>query len=100
MEEVPLLIELQKKYAKEAVILGVSVDTSVERLDSVVKEKGITYPILADGKGFDGPIPTAYHIQGTPDLFVLDRAGKIFARLSSAKTLEATLQEALAKPTR
>jgi peroxiredoxin len=100
MEEVPLLIELHKKYAKEAVILGVSVDASVERVDSVVKEKGITYPILADGKGFDGPIPTAYHIQGTPDLFVLDRAGKIFAKLTSAKPLEATLQEAIAKPAR
>ena len=96
MEEVPLLIELHKKYPKEAVILGISVDTNVSRVDSVMKEKGMTYPILADGKGFDGPILTAYHIQGTPDLFVLDRAGRIFARLSSAKQLEATLQEALA----
>jgi peroxiredoxin len=96
MEEVPLLIELHKKYAKEAVILGISVDTNVSRVDSVMKEKGMTYPILADGKGFDGPISTAYHIQGTPDLFVVDRAGRIFARLSSAKQLEATLQEALA----
>jgi len=96
MEEVPLLIELHKKYAQEAVILGISVDTNVSRVDSVMKEKGMTYPILADGKGFDGPISTAYHIQGTPDLFVVDRAGRIFARLSSAKQLEATLQEALA----
>ena len=55
----------------------------------------MTWPILADGKGFDGPIPTAYRIQGTPDLFVLDRDGRIFARLGSAKPLEEKLKDAL-----
>lgn len=98
MEEVPLLKELHGKYAKDVAIVGISVDTSVEPVDLVVKEKGINYPILADGKGFDGPNPTAYHVQGTPDLFILDRAGRIFAKLLSAKTLEATLLEALAAP--
>ena len=95
MEEVPLLKELHSNYSKDVVILGVSVDTNVAQVDSVVKDKGITWPVLADGKGFDGPNPTAYHIQGTPDLFVLDRAGRIFARMSSAKQLEAKLQEVL-----
>ena len=75
MEEVPLLKALHEKYQKDVVILGISVDTSVEPVDLVVKDKGMTWPILADGKGFDGPIPTAYHIQGTPELYVLDRAG-------------------------
>ena len=57
----------------------------------------MTWPILADGKGFDGAIPKAYHIQGTPDLFILDREGKIFARTFSAKEIEASLQQALAR---
>jgi hypothetical protein len=95
MEEVPLLRELHTRYAYEAIIVGVSVDISLERVDRVVKEKAITWPILADGNGFDGPIPKTYHIQGTPELFVLDRDGKIFARLGSAKQLEAKLKEAL-----
>lgn len=95
MEEVPLLKELHSKYAKDVAIIGISVDTSIEPVDLVVKDKGINYPILADGKGFDGPNPTAYHVQGTPDLFILDRAGRIFAKLLSAKSLEATLLEAL-----
>ena len=97
MEEVPLLKELHAKYGKDVAVVGISVDTSVEPVDKVVKAKGMTWPILADGKGFDGPNPTAYHIQGTPELYVLDRNGRIFARLSSARELEATLQEALAK---
>ena len=97
MEEVPLLKELSQKYEKDVAIVGISIDTSVGQVDLVVKDKGITWPILADGKGFDGPNPTAYHVQGTPDLFVLDRAGRIVAKLSSAKPLEATLLEAFTR---
>ena len=95
MEEVPLLKELDKKYANQAAIIGISVDVSVERVDRTLKEKDITYPILADGKGFEGPMPTAYHVQGTPEIFVIDREGKIFARLGSATQLEDKLKEAL-----
>ena len=98
MEEVPLLIELHTRYGDRATVIGVSVDTNLQRVDTVIKEKAMTYSILADGKGFDGPIATAYHIQGTPEVFVLDRQGKIFARLGSATQLEAKLKEALDTP--
>ncbi len=97
MEEVPLLNGLHAKYSNDATIVGVSIDSSLERVDRVVKEKGMTWSILADGESFDGPIPKAYHIQGTPEIFVVDRAGNIFARLGSAKQLEATLKDALAQ---
>jgi peroxiredoxin len=95
MEEVPLLKALHTKYSADAVILGISVDISLDRVDRTMKAKGMTWPQLADGKGFDGAAAKAYHIQGTPDVFILDRAGRIFARLGSAKPLEARLQEAL-----
>jgi len=95
MEEVPLLKELHTKYAKQAAIIGISVDVSVERVDRTLKDKKITYPILADGKGFEGPMATAYHVQGTPELYIIDREGKIFARLGSATQLEDKLKEAL-----
>jgi peroxiredoxin len=77
MEEVPLLTQLSGKFAGTVQIVGISTDDSVERVDRVVKEKGMTWPIVSDGRGFDGPIPTAYHVQGTPDLFALDGDGRI-----------------------
>jgi len=98
MEEVPLLKTLHDKYSKDAVILGVSIDESVKRADRTIKDRGMTWPQFADGKGFEGPIPTAYHIQGTPELFVLDRDGRIFARTGSATQVEALLKNALARP--
>ena len=97
MEEVPLLKALHAKYSKEAALIGISVDLNVARTDRTIKERGMTWPILAEGKGFDGSIPKTYHIQGTPELYVLDRAGKIFARLESANQLEASLLDALAQ---
>src|SRR5215211_3442068 len=97
MEEVPLLKALYSKYSKEATILGISVDVSVDRADRAIKSKAMTWPQLVDGKGFEGPAARAYHIQGTPELYVLDREGRIFAHLGSAKQIEARLQEALAR---
>ena len=91
MEEVPLLKQLQTKYAKRATIVGISTDVSVSRVDAVIREKGMTWPILADGKGFEGPIATAYRIQGTPDVFVIDREGKIVKRLGTATEIDGVL---------
>ena len=98
MEEVPLLKDLSTRYARDVVIVGVSIDENVEQTDKTIKEKGMTWPILADGKGFEGPIPTSYRVLGTPDVWVLDREGRIFKYLSSAKTLEATLKALLPQP--
>ena len=97
MEEVPLLKTLHTKYSKDAVILGISVDVSLDRVDRTIKEKGMAWPQLADGKGFEGAIPMAYRIQGTPELYVLDRAGRIFAKTGSAKQVEALIKDALAQ---
>ena len=95
MEEVPLLKALQSKYQGRAVIIGISIDADLKRTDRTIKEKGMTYPVLADGKGFEGPIPTAYHVQGTPDVYVIDREGRIAAYLGSAKPLEDALKKVL-----
>jgi peroxiredoxin len=92
MEEVPLLKKLQAKHAKAMTLIGVAVDEDMARVDRTIKAKGMTWPVVADPKGFEGPIPDAYHVQGTPDIFVIDAQGRIAKRLSSATDIEATLQ--------
>jgi len=89
---------LNAKYAKDVVFVGVSVDTNLDRLDTFVKEKAIPWAQLADGKAFDGPIPKLYRPNGTPTLFILDRSGKIAAKLESAEKIEESLQPVLAQP--
>jgi peroxiredoxin len=94
MEEVPLVQQLQAKFAGTVTILGISTDTSIPRVDRTIKERRMTWPILADGKGFEGAIPTAYHVQGTPDVFVIDSEGRIFKHLGSATEIESTIAAA------
>ena len=96
--EVPLLKQLNAKYGKGVVFVGISVDTNLDRLDKFIKEKGISWAQLADGKAFDGPIPRLYRPNGTPTLYVVDGAGKIAARLDSAEKIEENLQPVLAQP--
>jgi hypothetical protein len=92
MEEVPLLARLQEKYSRTATIVGISIDTDMDLVDRTVTDKKMTWPILGDERGFDAPIPTAYHVQGTPDIFVLDAEGRIFKYMTTAKDIEAALQ--------
>lgn len=96
MEEVPLLKALHAKYsARGAVIVGISIDNSVARAERTIREKSMTWPQIANEKGFDGDIPLKYGVNGTPTIFVLDRAGRIVARPASAKRLEESLLVAL-----
>ena len=64
----------------------------------MVQRKAIPWPQLAEGRGAAGELPKAYRVEGTPSFYVLDRAGRIFARLNSANELESQLKEALATP--
>ena len=89
---------MQTKYANDAVFVGIGLDTNISRLDKMVKTKAIPWAQLVDGKAFDGPIAKAYRVDGTPVLYVLDRAGRIVAKLGSAEKVEENLQSVLAHP--
>jgi len=53
----------------------------------------VPWPQICDGQADAGAIPKLYNVKGTPDLYVVDRAGNIAARLSSAKQLDRYLAE-------
>jgi hypothetical protein len=86
---------LTAKYGSGLVIVGISVDSNLDRLDRFIKEKAISWAQLGDGKDFEGPIPKLYRLTGTPTLYVLDRAGKIAAQINSAEKIEETIQPLL-----
>ena len=64
-----------------------------------MKGNRLPWPQVVDRLGFDGPIAKAYRVNGTPMLYVLDREGRIVAKLGSAEQVEAKLQQALAGAT-
>jgi peroxiredoxin len=92
--EVPLLKELYAKYRDGGVeMIGISLDDEPEKVKPFITEKGMSWPQLCDGKTDEGAIPKLYNVTGAPDVFVIDRAGNIAARLSNAQQLDRHLAE-------
>lgn len=95
--EVPLLKQLYLKYQERGLqIIGISLDDESAKVERFIAEKGVFWPQICDGKADAGAIPKLYNVNGTPDLYVIDRAGNIAARLSSAKQLDRQLAEVTA----
>ena len=97
MAEVPLLKQLYWKYQDRGLnIIGVSLDENKADVEKFVAQKSVFWPEICDGKADAGEIAKLYNVQGTPDLFVIDRAGNIAVRVESAKLLDAQLTEVAA----
>ena len=95
-EEIPSLVELQKKYGGQGlVVVGVSLDEHrLPKVRRFIEEMGINYPIVLGNvmmmQDFGG--------SGVPTTFVIDRSGKIVAKHSgftSKETFEKELMPLL-----
>jgi predicted methyltransferase len=65
-------------------------------VEHFIAQKGVFWQQICDGKADAGAVPKLYNVTGTPDLYVIDRAGNIAARLDSAKQLDRQLAEVTA----
>lgn len=82
MAVVPKNIEFIAKYKERGVeLIGVhDAKSGWDKIDQVIAEKGITYPVLLDAtKGDQGEMTAAYGLQFWPTYFVIDREGIIRA---------------------
>jgi thiol-disulfide isomerase/thioredoxin len=74
--EIPALVELQKQYANDLVVLGMSVDDPVEKLKPFAAQYKINYPILV-GLGREDVQDAYGPLYGIPMTFFISRDGKI-----------------------
>ncbi len=75
--------------------LGLQVNGLLTKMRDVVKEKKTTFPILLDDRRFARDV---LQISGTPTTFVIDREGRIRARLvGGAKDIDAVVADVLRK---
>src|SRR5437763_2316701 len=75
MAAVPHNSEMMEKYGdKGLVIIGVCVSNGVEKMAQTVNDKGMKYPVAAD---VDAKTENAYHVDGYPDYYLIDRSGKL-----------------------
>jgi thiol-disulfide isomerase/thioredoxin len=85
--EIPWLVELQKAYRDDLVVLGVSIDDTAEQLKPYAATKKMNYPVLVgldrqDVQDAFGPL------FGIPVSVFIDRNGTIVRRHSGIATKE------------
>lgn len=74
--EIPALIELQKEYANDVVVLGMSVDDPVEKLKPFAEKYKINYPVLV-GLGREEVQDAFGPLYGIPVTVFIGRDGKM-----------------------
>jgi peroxiredoxin len=85
--EMPAFENLYRRYRSQGVTgLGVSLDTGAdEKVKKFVEEYQLSFPILMDT---DGQAEKLYPSVSIPFTFVIDKAGRIVARVEGAKNWE------------
>jgi cytochrome c biogenesis protein CcmG/thiol:disulfide interchange protein DsbE len=95
MAAVPHNNEMMEKYGgKGLVIIGVCVKNGADKCAATVKEKGMKYPVVVDA---DGKTEKAYHVDGYPDYYLIDRAGKLRIADCANASVEEAVQALLAE---
>jgi thiol-disulfide isomerase/thioredoxin len=61
-------------------LLGVNSDKDKDVLRKVLAQRGVTWRYWWDGGATDGPIATAWNIEGWPTIYVIDHKGVIRAK--------------------
>jgi thiol-disulfide isomerase/thioredoxin len=83
--EIPSLVELQQQYGSNLVVLGLSVDDTVEKMRPYAVEYKINYPLLV-GNGRDDVQDAFGPLWGIPVSVIIDREGRIAKKHSGIGT--------------
>ena len=85
--EMPSFEKLYRRYRSEGVVvLAVTLDkNSKKKVKSFVEEYGLSFPILFDE---EGKVERLYPSMTIPFTYVLDREGRVVARVDGAKNWE------------
>ncbi len=87
----------QKYHAQGFDIVGISLDEDRSALSAFIKDRGVLWPQVFDGKGWHSAIPNLYGVQAIPFTVLIGRDGKIAAVDVRGETLEPAVRAALAK---
>jgi peroxiredoxin len=87
----------EKHHAAGFEIIGISLDSDRQKLETFIKQKNMTWPQYFDGKGWESKLGQKYGINSIPATYLLDREGKIIGTNLRGKELETAVAEALAK---
>ena len=99
VHELPNVIATHKKFhAQGFEVIGVSLDSDREKLDTFLKKKdGMTWPQYFDGQGWQNKLAGKYGVESIPFTVLIGRDGKIIGTDLRAEKLEAAVAAAITK---
>ena len=96
--ELPNVIETYKKHHADGFeIIGISLDGEKERLESFIKDKGMTWPQYFDGQKWKNKLAVKYGVNSIPATYLLDGDGRILGKDLRGEELEKAVTTALQK---
>ncbi len=76
--ELPNVIKAyQELHPKGFEIIGISLDSSQEKLEAFVKERGMAWPQYFDGKSWQNEISRKYGINSIPAMWLVNKKGMV-----------------------
>lgn len=76
-------------------IIGISLDNDEANLREYLKKNNITWRQVFSGKGWDSPVARQYGIYSIPNMWLIDKDGKLISNNARGKELESLVAEAL-----
>jgi thiol-disulfide isomerase/thioredoxin len=97
VEELPNVLKAyQTLHPKGFEIIGISLDSSKEKLEAFVKERGMEWPQYFDGKSWQNEISSKYGINSIPAMWLVNKKGMV-VDTEARGNLEDRVQKLLAE---
>ena len=96
IRRIPHANEMVEKYGDDGLVfIGVCHTQGADRMAEMVEDEGIEYPVAADVKLRTSK---AYHVDGFPDYYIIDRAGNLRVADCANGSVEETVKALLKEP--
>ena len=94
--EMPNVKKVYEKYKDKGFdVIGISLDNDETRLRNFLKEKNIPWRQVFSGKGWESPVAQQYGIVSIPNMWLIDKEGKLISNNARGEKLESMVAEAL-----
>jgi len=102
-KEMPMLQQIQKKYAnREVVVIGISADEKAGTAASFARKLGVTYPLLIHPALMTSESEQQkFGMLGLPTTYILDKTGSVRKKVIGflyKEDIEQALEEVLSNP--
>ena len=78
MQELPEVKAAYDRWHSQGLeVIGISLDSDLNLMQKVAKEKGIVWPQYFDGKAWDNDLAVRYGVTSVPAVWLIDRTGMV-----------------------